>query len=250
MDMTALSSDELVKRGAPAVERLLALVNQEFRIPVDPENRAPIVAYGLFMNLAHQVHALILLRGQNADHVCAPLRRSVIEHAAFLLWLADEREKAVDALNLGLQYRQKKLMSAADKAGFAQDAETQAIVEATLRAALPSAETHLLHGSKLVEEYLGDVLSAVWHSESGFTHPSIHVVRLFSKENDEQVLLYKQPHFDAAPQTVVSCLATLFLGALALNSLMDTPVWEDDLREIADGFGFSMDLPRRPGAIP
>ncbi|GAB3136900.1 DUF5677 domain-containing protein [Microbispora hainanensis] len=243
--MTNLTAADLQIRGIPAIEKLLDLANNEIPIPLGPGNRAPVVAYGLFMNLAHQAYALMLLREQDADHACAALRRSLIEHTASLLWLADDTEKAVNAINRGLQYTQKKLKEAAHKAGMGQDERTQATLAATLAELLPSAETHLLQHSKLVDAYLGPTLGAIWHAESGYAHPSIHVVRLYVEQNGDDTKLHKRPRLDAAQQTVATCLYALYCGALALNSLTQEPLWEPTLRSIAEDLGLSMELPRR-----
>lgn len=245
--MADLTLEELSERGIPAIRRILDFGEQEFSIPHGGDVRAPVVAYGLFMSLAHQVLALLLLREKNLDHACAPLRRSVIEHTAFLVWLADEGEKAVDAMNHGLQFTlEKKLQPAAEKAGIAQDEETQRVLAATLAEVLPQAETDLLHASKLIDQYLGATLAAAWHAESGFGHPSLQVVRLFVEEDEEgNIKLHDLVRHDLSGETVIVCLYGVFLGALALNSLMEEPVWEETLCEIGEDLGMPMELPKR-----
>jgi hypothetical protein len=242
----ALTSEQLKERALPAIKRLLGLSEQDLIVEHGGDIRAPVVAYGLFMNLVHQVAPLVVLYEKGGHQAYASVRRAIIEHTAFLVWLADEQEKAVDALNSGLQHTLTKLQSAAVKAGMAQDAQSQQVLAKTLTEVLPKAETHLLQCSTLIDEYLGPTLAAAWRAESGFAHPSLQVVRLYVEEDAEGVItLHKQVRHDLSDQTLMVCLYGMFLGALALNSMMKEPIWTGELKAIAGEFDFSMKLPKR-----
>ncbi len=102
--MSASNSNETAERFVAAIEELGALADQP--IPILGTDRAPLVAVGLYYHLVNQVAALMLLRSSGFDRACAPLRRSLIEHMLYLIWLADAGDQAVDAMNRGLQHQQ------------------------------------------------------------------------------------------------------------------------------------------------
>lgn len=238
------NDDGFETQETSAIQQLLHLANLNFEFEHGPDNRAPRVAFGLFMSLAHQVHALMLLREADADHACSPLRRSLIEHAAFLALLADKGDSAVDLLNRGLQHTQGKLKRAVDAAAISYDEGAQVIIDRTLTEQLPEAQTHLLHVANLVEKYFGRNTVALWMAESGLAHPSLHVAGLFVDESEDgQLTVSKQPLRDFSKETLALCLDSIFHGALAFNSLLISPVFEPVLREVAEEFDLSMTVP-------
>jgi hypothetical protein len=225
-----------------SIESLLALVEEPVQVPTEP--RSCQVAFGLFLNLLWQVTALTALRPRSLDLVCGPLRRSVIEHALYLVWLADDGDTAVDAMNRALQHTQRKLRRSAGAGGFIPTPEQEATLNGVLSAELPPGPDHLLHIGHLFGRYpLAPAMRALWETETGFSHPSLHVVRLFVADRPDKIVLHDHPrHAALAAATPMACFLALFFGAIALNDLLPGRPWSERLREVANRHGTSAEL--------
>jgi hypothetical protein len=194
--MSASNVGETAERFVPAIEELGALADQP--IQISGTDRAPLVAVGLYYHLVNQVAALMLLRSSRFDRACAPLRRSLIEHMLYLIWLAD-------AMNRGLQHQQRHLGDIITAAGVpVPTVEQRAILDRTIDTAVPTSDQeHLLHMAHLPDAYpLSPLLKSIWQVESGWAHPSLHVMQLYVEQQpDATVLHISSPASSSSPAT-------------------------------------------------
>jgi hypothetical protein len=244
--MSASDDNETAERFVSAVEELVALADQP--LPITGKDRAPMVAVGLYYQLVNQVAALMLLRSSQFDRACAPLRRSLIEHMLYLIWLADAGDVAVDAMNRGLQHTQVKLRDTIIAAGVpVPTAEQRATMDTTIRTALPASDQeHLQHIADLLDVYpLSPILKSIWHVESGWAHPSLHVMQLYVEQRPDATVLHQRPyHEQLADYTPVACFLTLYFGTPALDALLGNP-WTEQLISIAERYDMPTALPTR-----
>jgi hypothetical protein len=244
--MSASDDSETGERFVSAIEELVALADQP--LPITGKDRAPLVAVGLYYHLVNQVAALMLLRSSQFDRACASLRRSLIEHMLYLIWLADAGDVAVDAMNRGLQHQQRQLRDTITAAGIpVPTTEQRTTMDTTILTALPASEQeHLQHIAHLLDAYpLTPILKSIWHVESAWAHPSLHVMQLYVEQRPDTTVLHQQPyHEQLADYTPVACFLTLYFGTLALDALLGNP-WTERLISIADRYHMPTALPTR-----
>ena len=245
--MSASDGSETAERFVSAIEELVALADQP--LPITGTDRALLVAVGLYYHLVNQVAALMLLRSSQFDRACAPLRRSLIEHMLYLIWLADAGDVAVDAMNRGLQHKQRQLRDTITAAGVpVPTAEQRATMDTTIQTALPapSDQDYLQHITHLLDAYpLSPVLKGLWRAESGWAHPSLHVMQLYVEQRPDATVLHQRPyHEQLADYTPVACFLTLYFGTLALDALLGNP-WTEQLISIAERYDMPTALPTR-----
>jgi hypothetical protein len=230
----------------PAIEELLALADHP--MPIGRTDRAPLVAVGLYYHLVNQVAALMLLRASGFDRACAPLRRSLIEHMLYLVWLADAGDAAVDAMNRGLQHKQGRLRDTITAVGGPVPTEEQcAAMDSVIQTAVPASDQeHLQHITKLLDAYpLSPMLKSLWRAESGWTHPSLHVMQLYVEQRPDATVLHQQPyHEQLADHTPATCFLTLYFATLAMDELLGSP-WAEQLTSIAKRYEVPTVLPTR-----
>lgn len=242
--MSASDDGGTAEGFVPAIQELLALADRP--MPIGRTDRAPLVAVGLYYHLVNQAAALMLLRSSGFDRACAPLRRSLIEHMLFLIWLADAGDAAVDAMNRGLQYKQGQLRDTITAAGLPiAAAEQRAAMDSVIHAAVPASDQeHLQHITQLLDAYpLSPMLKSLWRAESGWTHPSLHVMQLYVEQRPDATVLHQQPyHEELAGHTPTTCFLTLYFSTLAMDALLGNP-WAEQLASIAEQYDMPSALP-------
>jgi hypothetical protein len=244
--MSASGEGENAERFVPAIDELVALADQP--MPISGNDRASLAAVGLYYHLVNQVTALMLLRPSGFDRACAPLRRSLIEHMLFLIWLADARDAAVDAMNRGLQHKQRKLRDTITAAGLpVGTADQHATMDSVIDAAVPTSDQgHLQHIAHLLDAYpVSPTLKSLWRAESGWTHPSLHVMQLYVEQRPDATVLHHQPyHEQLADHTPATCFLTLYFASLAMDALLGNP-WAEQLISVAEQYDMPTALPTR-----
>jgi len=88
---------------ADGLTRLEELISPDLHKHMDVTSRSTEVGWGLFFAVLHQVEATLHLHQHRCCFAAAPNRRTAVEYAVFLVWLADERDKVVDVLNRSLR---------------------------------------------------------------------------------------------------------------------------------------------------
>lgn len=192
------------------------------------------------------------MRTLHRNGVCfgaAPNRRTAVEYALFLFWLADSPDAAVDVLNRSLQNGQKLLATQVrrDNLSHMFSQETHDKVADTVAVQLqPHPDERLLKATHLIDQY-GQGLKSWYATESRLCHPSLTSMQFFFQDQPESnsVHLYRDP----MPQEPVPCLDVsfhiLFRSTLAFNSLLKDAPLVSDLASVADDYGLDLQLPTR-----
>jgi hypothetical protein len=109
-----------------------------------------------------------------------------------------------------------------------------------------SDQEHLLHLTQLLDAYpLSPVLKSLWRAESGWAHPSLHVMQLYVEQRPDATVLHQQPyHEQFAESTPTVCFLMLYFGTLALDALLGNP-WTEELASIAERYDMPTALPTR-----
>jgi hypothetical protein len=151
-------------------------------------------------------------------------------------------------MNRGLQDKQRQLRDTITAAGVPVGTEEQrATMDTSIRAALPASDQeHLQHIAHLLDAYpLSPVLKSIWQVESGWAHPSLHVMQLYVEQRPNATVLHQQPyHEQLADYTPVACFLTLYFATLALDALLGN-LWIEKVVSIAERYDMPTALPPR-----
>lgn len=229
--------------------RLEELISPDLHLSLDGASRAATVGWGLFFTVLHQVEAMLYLHQKGCCFAAAPNRRTAVEYAVCLVWLADEGDHVIDVLNRRLRNNQiqlaKRLREASLTERFPQDAY-QVLID-TVATELPPESDERLKFDQLLDEYGYSALKAYYHVESRFTHGSLTASQVFARDSDEGLLLAQRPLY----QELVPCqqfgLMVLFDAMLAFNTLLVGNPWTEALIQVAADHGLPTRLPTRKG---
>jgi hypothetical protein len=214
---------------------------------VDPTSRAAQVGWGIFFTVAHQIRAVLTLHRDKVCFSSGPNRRTIIEYALFLVWLADDGDVAVDALNRSLQNNQKLLASQLRDGSLLDQfpAHTQQELAKTVAEPLvPHPDERLLKPWHLIEEY-DSSLKPFYAAESRFSHVSMTSVQFFVKTHGDAVSLTQMPDPEETISCPEFCLHTFAQALAAFNRLLVGQPWTAELARIADEFGADIRRPAR-----
>jgi hypothetical protein len=156
--------------------RLEELISPNLHLNIDAASRASRVGWGLLFTILHQVEAILYLHRQQCCFAAAPNRRTAVEYAVCLVWLADQTEQVVDVLNRGLRQDQIQLANRLREASLTERVPPDAyqVLVGTAGTALPpEPDERLLNFGQLLDEYGYSVLKAYYNVESRFVHPSL-----------------------------------------------------------------------------
>jgi hypothetical protein len=228
--------------------RLEELISPDLHLNLDGASRAPRVGWGLLFTVLHQVEAILYLHRQGCCFAAAPNRRTAVEYAVCLVWLADQTDQVVDILNRGLQQDQiqlaNRLRDARLTERFPRDAY-QVLVDTVGTELSPERDERLLHVGPLLDEYGYDALKAYYKVESRFVHPSLTAIQEFAHDGEEGLIFRQRPLHEELVPCQQFCLMVLFDAMLAFNTLLVGSPWTDMLMEVAADHGLPTHLPVR-----
>lgn len=210
----------------------------------DPTLTSFIVAHGLFRGLLRLSQAALGLVESGFAHESIVLRRSILEYSTCLVWVSEERQAAVDALNAHHTYERQHLTKVMLRApdGWAEDVLADARAVDLVEVARASG-THLVGMTARLQAKGLDNLEAMWSADTRIAHPSIGAVRHFYEESpDGSVqLLSDPPEQEATAEAtgMVACVG-LFNGASAFNGLMPGEPWTSQLNALGRAHGYKM----------
>ena len=231
----------------------IARITAEGAIPPtgDPTLASFIVAHGLFRGLLRLSQAALGLCANGYAQESVVLRRSVLEYSTCLIWVSEERQAAVDALNATHSYERQRLTKVMLRApdGWAEDvlAAAQGV---DLAEVAKASGTHLVGMTGRLKAKGLDGLEAMWNADSRIAHPSITAVRHFYEElPDGAVNLLSDPptQDDTAEATAMVVTVGLFNGASAFNGLMPGEPWTSGLNALAQSHGYKLQAVVDPG---
>lgn len=176
------------------------------------------------------------------DHENAALRRSVIEHTTALVWLANSRQTAIDAVPREHQHGVRQLIDSLTGDGW-PEVPSEAIDMLGLE--LPnSPEGFMLVFRHQLEAFGLEVLKCPWLTDSAVAYPSQRSASYFWKRTgaDSVTPVLEPVETDRLP-TLAGNAQFLFL-ATALNELLDGAI-AVPLAEAAEVLDTITELPRR-----
>lgn len=223
------------------------LITHDLHESIDSTNRSAIVGWGMVFMVLHQARAILHLHRHGFCFAASPNRRTAIEYAVHLVWLADEREKAVDVLNRGLQGDQIQFAKRIEEAGLRERIPQEAyqVLLDTLAVGLPpEPDERLLKFQHLLDEYGYSELKVVYMAEARLGHVSLTGAQVFSRSTEEGLILSQHPLLEPVACERL-CLIVLFDAMLAFNTLLVGNPWTEALRRIAANHGLTPALPTR-----
>jgi hypothetical protein len=228
--------------------RLEELISPDLHLNIDAASRASSVGWGLLFTVLHQVEAILYLHRQGCCFAAAPNRRTAVEYAVWLVWLADQTDQVVDVLNRGLRQDQIQLANRLRDAGLTERVPPDAyqiLVDTVGTALPPEPDERLLKIGQLLDEYGYGALKAYYKVESRFVHPSLTAIREFTHDSNEGLLFRQRPLHEELVPCQQFCLMVLFDAMLAFNTLLVGSPWTDVLMEVAADHNLPTHLPVR-----
>ncbi|MFJ8029057.1 DUF5677 domain-containing protein [Streptomyces sp. NPDC096032] len=232
--------------------RLENLITSDLHTHIDPMNRAAVIGWGLFFNVAHQIRAVLTLHQAGACGAASPNRRSALEYAITLRWCVDQGDRIGDIYNRKLGNDQIQLAKAL-KADGTKDRYTDAYkimadtVETVRKTIAPDANERLV---KIDNLFKGYALANVWSFytvESRFTHPTPTSAQLFFKTEGDAFHVSQAPLHEEMVACQLFCLWIFHFAMLAFNEVLTGTPWTSELERIAKDYGFETTLPQWQG---
>jgi hypothetical protein len=210
-------------------QQLFALYDEQREISVPVEHsRSVWFAHGWYRRCRRLSEALLELSHLGYSHEAAPMRRSLVEHSAFLLWLAEAPDGAVDSL---LWKHQKRIgqMRAAMRGEWPVPEEAFDVLDITVA---ESSERTYLAFAHLCQRFQLQEIYVVWLTETGLTHPSFSSAAAYTGADDlgEAILVNDAPQDLVPDRAVVPAL--LCLASKGMNAILAEHPWTDTLEEI------------------
>ncbi|WND33968.1 hypothetical protein RI578_06525 [Streptomyces sp. BB1-1-1] len=232
---------EEIELAYSGLEALAQLADSATDItPADSDARPLFVAWGLLATVHRQGAAVVLLHRHGLGHETAPNRRSMLEHAAQIWWLAEDGSDAVDSMNHALKHTQQKLREAADGAGIAYDAS---VADAVQAAVLPPSAAQTYNNIGHLLKRIGPPLHAIYVGESMLAHASLtSAERFYSGPETDTVELLSDPRYpEDAPGPDVRApyiaLVLVWFAMSSFNRLLAGQPWTNALQRIAADAG-------------
>lgn len=202
---------------------------------IKADDGAAYIAYGFAMNIVHLANGAITLHGAGQSFATGPLRRSMVEFAVYLRWVADDPDEAVEALNRQLKTNQGKFFQRAKDAGASIAKEVSAIVKSTVE------DPHVPKGKKspnaegLLTRYDMTRELTIWTADSRLAHPTLTAVRWFVFDSGDAIELHRGPLVEANMEEGIQafCLWALYCAAYFLNVWLAGAPWTATLADVA-----------------
>lgn len=190
--------------------------------------RTVILAHGWYVACNRTATAIMVLETRGLGHEAAPLRRSLMEHAVGLVWLAEATEDAVNSLVRGYQnLNVKKLKEVFEKVSPDQVHCLVGILDVTVD---PSSEDQYLAFSKLCKRFGVERIYGGWLLNTALSHATYASAVAYVDNSIEELGLTKEPH--SHPDSALEIATLLLLASFAFNSLLDDRPWEAVLKKI------------------
>jgi hypothetical protein len=218
------------------IEKLYALYDgsQSIDVNVNAAKVVPI-AHGWYTRVRRTGRALQVLTAAGFEHEGAPLRRSMIEHALGLHWLAEAKDGAVDALRGGNQNTWMKIADSMTDGWVVTPEDLSSVVNAEVP---PSSESTYLHFAHLCRRYEESDLFVAWLLETGHSHTSYAsaIAYVDFDETATQPHLLTEARHDL--QTTSGVVANLLLVAsIGFNKVLNGQPWTERLDELHERMG-------------
>lgn len=202
---------------------------------------AQVIAHGWFRHVARSCEAALVLLEAGYDHEATPLHRSILEHTASLVWLANSGQTAVDAVQLNHQHKLGKLVLKLDDGWPAVPSATLEQLELELP---KSPERFLLHVADLLKHFGLEAFEVPWLAQCAITHPTLRSASCFwrrSSDGSVELTLNPVSGEDQLP-TLLGNANLLLITTRAVHELAGG--FGDVLERAAELIGGPVELPR------
>lgn len=190
--------------------------------------RTVMLAHGWYVGSNRMTTAIMLLETHRLGHEAAPLRRSLIEHAVGLAWLAQATEDAVNSLLRGYQnVNIKKLKEVFERISPEQGAMFNGILNVEVSA---SSEDQYLAFRRLCERFGTDRLYAEWLRNTALSHATYVSATAYIDGSSGELDLSREPKFQPDASTELATL--LLLASHSFNELLEDKPWAAELQAI------------------
>ncbi|WP_330286320.1 DUF5677 domain-containing protein [Streptomyces sp. NBC_00576] len=234
--------------------RLENLISSDLHTYIDPMNRAAVIGWGLFFNVAHQVRAILTLHQAGACGAASPNRRSALEYAITLRWCVDQGDRMGDIYNRKLGADQIQLAKALKADGtkdrYKDAYEIMVKTVKTVKETIPADPNerlakieHLMEGYRLTME------RTFYQVDSRFAHPTLTGAQMFFKDDGKDFHVSQMPIHEELVACQLFCLWIFHIAMLAFNEVLTGKPWTTELEQVAKEHGFPTTLPqwREPG---
>ncbi|MFH0178878.1 DUF5677 domain-containing protein [Streptomyces cacaoi] len=229
--------------------RLENLITSDLHTRIDPTNRAAVIGWGLFFNVAAQVRAILTLHQAGACGAVSPNRRSALEYAITLRWCVDQGDRMGDIYNRKLGADQIQLAKALKADGtkdrYKDAYEIMVKTVKTVKETIPADPNerlakieHLMEGYRLTME------RTFYQVDSWFAHPTLTGAQMFFKDDGKDFHVRQVPIHEELVACQLYCLWIFHIAMLAFNEVLTGKPWTTDLEKIAKEYGFSTTLPQ------
>ncbi|WP_406462622.1 DUF5677 domain-containing protein [Streptomyces sp. NBC_01622] len=206
--------------------RLENLITSDLHAHIDPMNRAAVIGWGLFFNVAHQVRAVLTLHQAGACGAASPNRRSALEYAITLRWCIDQGDRIGDIYNRKLRGDQIQLANALKADGtkdrYKDAYEVMVQTVKTVKETIPPDPNerlakieHLMKGYGLTKEW------SFYTVDSRFTHPTLTGAQMFFKTEGEAFHVSQAPIHEEIVPCQLYCLWIFHIAMLAFNEVLN-----------------------------
>ncbi|HEY5229340.1 MAG TPA: DUF5677 domain-containing protein [Galbitalea sp.] len=212
----------------PIVEELLSLYDDLEEASWREGNvKVSHLAHGWYMRVRRGVKAVLMLEQTGFAAEAAPIRRSIIERAVALKWLATEGDAIQDTVKRGHAHGIERLREAIVGADWSSiDLVKFDEVLAELEDADP-AHDNMLHFANRVRAYGRPDDVPPWFSETALAHPSYESAIAYWRVPEMQII--------AVPDSVDQmgfCMGWLLTATLVFRGLFDPPLWQPETDDL------------------
>jgi hypothetical protein len=203
----------------------------------DSHDQVLPLAHGWFTRVRRTCDAVLLMQRSGLATESFPLRRAALEHTLALRWVAEVGNEVLDVVVRAHAHGSTKRQQAQAAAGWpsATQAVWNDIVEDAARATGNVGESHILTNlTARVEKYGSPNDLAAWLIETGRSHPGWFTAEPYwDKERGAELLV---PVSNGSRLDASFCSSNLLRSLVAMNRMMENPVWDDRLRAMGERY--------------
>jgi hypothetical protein len=185
------------------------------------------LGHGWYLRCHRGVEGLLLLDGAGFSEEASPLRRSIIEHAVALRWLAAEGDGILDTVARGHAVSGQRTRDAIALAGWTSvdlDEVDRAVASARADARDP-ADDNLLHFAQRVKRYGDGHTMPGYLTESARSHPSYESAICYVELPGGSLLKQSRDAVWQVPFATTRLLEAL----LAVRQMFSPTPWQEEL---------------------
>jgi len=195
---------------------------------------AVLVAHGWYSAVRGWARAALLLGEANLSLECAPLRRSMIEHAAALHWLADAPEDVMATLKKAQQATVAKIEEAMGE-GWSVPAEIfREILDPPVEGSKEDTNLHFTNRMRRDDQ---PNLLVAWLAETMVSHPSLSSASPYLGTPQEPRVAVGALAAASSDSNKTQVALLLLLASGGFNRFLEGHPWAEALERMEARFG-------------